>query len=101
MILDEAHNIENICREAATVDIRDDKLLITIKECKHFLDMNYENITYATIHEYLTDLIKFLNDVEVKDNVSILFLSKNKTLIFVLSLILRVIMIYLNFYFVS
>ncbi|KYM82605.1 Fanconi anemia group J protein like protein [Atta colombica] len=68
VILDEAHNIENICREAATVDIRDDKLLITIKECKHFLDMNYENITYATIHEYLTDLIKFLNDVEVKDN---------------------------------
>ncbi|KYN29088.1 Regulator of telomere elongation helicase 1 [Trachymyrmex cornetzi] len=68
VILDEAHNIENICREAATVDIRDDKLMIAVKECKHFVDMEYKTITYATIHEYLTDLIKFLNDVEVKDN---------------------------------
>ncbi|KAG5319462.1 FANCJ protein, partial [Pseudoatta argentina] len=68
VILDEAHNIENICREAATVDIRDDKLLIAVKECKHFLDMEYKSITYATIHQYLTDLIKFLNDIEVKDN---------------------------------
>lgn len=71
VILDEAHNIENICREAATVNLRDDKLTVAVKECKHFLDMEYKSITYAIIHEYLTDLIKFMNDVEVKDNVSI------------------------------
>ncbi|KYQ49788.1 Fanconi anemia group J protein like protein [Trachymyrmex zeteki] len=68
VILDEAHNIENICREAATVNLRDDKLTVAVKECKHFLDMEYKSITYAIIHEYLTDLIKFMNDVEVKDN---------------------------------
>lgn len=71
MILDEAHNIEDVCREAASVKLRDDEFTIAIKECEHLLQKGRDRATYSTIQEYLTDIVKFLKNVEVKESVSI------------------------------
>ncbi|XP_018396532.1 PREDICTED: Fanconi anemia group J protein homolog [Cyphomyrmex costatus] len=69
VILDEAHNMEDICREAATVNLRSDKLENAVNECKHLLDLlKYKSDIYTIIHKYLSDLITFLNSIEVKDN---------------------------------
>ncbi|KYN01786.1 Fanconi anemia group J protein like protein [Cyphomyrmex costatus] len=88
VILDEAHNMEDICREAATVNLRSDKLENAVNECKHLLVLlknkirklengvnehlldllKYKSDIYTIIHKYLSDLITFLNSIEVKDN---------------------------------
>jgi len=71
VILDEAHNVEDMCREAASVKFRDDEFTIAIKECEHLLKKGRDRVTYSTIQEYLTDIVKFLKNVEVKDSVSV------------------------------
>lgn len=71
VILDEAHNVEDICRKAANVTLRDDKINTAIKEC---FDLNLWYIKklgkaiYGTILEYLTDIVKFLGHIEVNEN---------------------------------
>lgn len=71
MILDEAHNVEDLCREAASVKLRDDEFTIAIKECEHLLDKGRNRVTYSTIREYLTDIVKFLKNVEVEESPSV------------------------------
>ncbi|KMQ92242.1 fanconi anemia group j protein [Lasius niger] len=89
VILDEAHNIEDICRDAASVDLRDDNLAIAAYDCKNVWckcrdrdqDIYYENVSckcrnrdrdiYITIQTYLTDIVKFLGTLDAKQNVSI------------------------------
>lgn len=89
VILDEAHNIEDICRDAASVNLIDDKLAIAAYDCKNIWckcrdrdqDIYYENVSckcrnrdrdiYITIQTYLTDIVKFLGTLDVKQNVSV------------------------------
>ncbi|XP_014471905.1 PREDICTED: Fanconi anemia group J protein-like isoform X2 [Dinoponera quadriceps] len=69
IILDEAHNIEDICREVASVDIKDTKLVAASEECEilsHNRKVN-ENM-YTTIYTYLRKFVQFLTNVDVKDN---------------------------------
>ncbi|XP_072750132.1 Fanconi anemia group J protein homolog isoform X2 [Anoplolepis gracilipes] len=63
VILDEAHNIEDTCREAASVNLRNDELRIAANDCKE-RDRNFYNI----IEKYLTDIAKFLENIDVKEN---------------------------------
>ncbi|XP_011863611.1 PREDICTED: Fanconi anemia group J protein homolog isoform X2 [Vollenhovia emeryi] len=69
VILDEAHNVEDMCREAASVNLRDDEMTHAAKECQH-LHLLYENRdphTYDTIQRYLTDIAKFLKNIAVEE----------------------------------
>lgn len=68
VILDEAHNIEDMCREAASVTFRDDEIAIAAKECQNLL--RRDHAIYTVLHEYLTDIIKFLKNVDVEEDVS-------------------------------
>ncbi|XP_011143654.1 Fanconi anemia group J protein homolog [Harpegnathos saltator] len=68
VILDEAHNIEDFCREAASVDIKDVNLISASKECEKLSHLrNVNKYMYITIHSYLQDLVNFLQNVDVKE----------------------------------
>jgi len=69
VILDEAHNIEEVCRQTVNVDLRDDDLNVAGKECEKLSKDRGQSI-YSTIQDYLSDTVKFLNIIDVKHNVS-------------------------------
>lgn len=74
VILDEAHNIEDTCREAASVNFRSDELRIAANDCKSCKYRKYHNRDhdiYTIIETYLTDIAKFLETIDVKQNVSV------------------------------
>ncbi|XP_011336322.1 Fanconi anemia group J protein homolog isoform X2 [Ooceraea biroi] len=69
VILDEAHNVEDICRDVASVNLRDDELNNAAKECQNLsFDRVPARDAYTTIHNYLADVEKFLNNIDVKDD---------------------------------
>ncbi|XP_029158437.1 Fanconi anemia group J protein homolog [Nylanderia fulva] len=72
VILDEAHNIENICRDAASVILRDDEIECAVDDCKDISRKlsSHNGEIYLTIHRYLTDIVKFLETINVKENVN-------------------------------
>lgn len=99
MILDEAHNIEDICRDAAHVILRDDEIANAAKDCQHLSIKRYHDCAiFNIIQKYLTDIIKFLQDIEVEENVSrykyYSYQIINYKLIFVFTLILYITIIY-------
>ncbi|XP_054012113.1 Fanconi anemia group J protein homolog [Hylaeus anthracinus] len=64
IIVDEAHNIEDICRDVASVSFRDDHLAAAARECEVLVEQRtYDGDTYKTLKEYLFRLIKFLKDM--------------------------------------
>jgi len=70
VILDEAHNIEEICRQVINVDLRDDSLNVAAKECEKLSkDRAADCNTYSIIQSYLTDTVNFLDIIDVKHNV--------------------------------
>lgn len=71
VIFDEAHNIENICLEAASINLRNDDLMIAANDCKYYDRKCRDRNIYITIQNYLTDIVKFLETIHVKQNVSI------------------------------
>lgn len=75
VILDEAHNIEDACREKASVNLRDDEITNATKECEHLSYKGRNRHIYDIINKYLTDVVKFLQNIEVKVNMSICYLS--------------------------
>ncbi|KAL6267626.1 hypothetical protein P5V15_000701, partial [Pogonomyrmex californicus] len=68
VILDEAHNVEDICREAASVSLKDYELTNAAKECLHLLHKGRDHHVYDTIHRYLMDFVKFLKSIDVKED---------------------------------
>ena len=72
IILDEAHNIEDICRNVASKTIREDELEQVIEECKNLKTAKDFNIqfTFENIFTYCTLLIKFLKMQTVSQIVS-------------------------------
>ncbi|XP_029668154.1 Fanconi anemia group J protein-like isoform X3 [Formica exsecta] len=68
VIFDEAHNIENICLEAASVNLRNDDLMIAANDCKYYDRKCRDRNIYITIQNYLTDIVKFLETIHVKQN---------------------------------
>jgi Fanconi anemia group J protein len=72
VILDEAHNIEDICRQAASVNLKDNDLQNAADDCEFLSKKRPEHYKiYLTIYTYLTELVKFLQNVTLK-NVSVL-----------------------------
>lgn len=61
IILDEAHNMEDTCREIASVDFRYDHLMAAATECQLLekqREMDYS--TYNTLNLYITKLMEFI-----------------------------------------
>lgn len=104
VILDEAHNIEDICREAANVILRDDEINTAIMDCHHlsavYRDKYHDPNTaavYDTIEKYFEDFVKFIQKIDVEQNKNVsryTYQIINYNFIFVFTLILCIIMIY-------
>lgn len=61
IILDEAHNIEDSSRDAASVSFRDDYLTAAANECDSLMNqIGSDRATYATMKTYLLNLVEFL-----------------------------------------
>ncbi|XP_017789899.1 PREDICTED: Fanconi anemia group J protein-like [Habropoda laboriosa] len=64
IILDEAHNIEDICREVASVTFREDHLASTAHECESLAKTRAADFSvYDTIKVYIQKLVKFLKNI--------------------------------------
>lgn len=76
IILDEAHNIEDICRAVASVDFREDELHSILEDCKVLKSMETieEHDTYSTIISYVEVLIYFINNITLSPTVHTLYI---------------------------
>ncbi|KAL7300542.1 hypothetical protein TKK_0006539 [Trichogramma kaykai] len=67
VIVDEAHNIESICRDAGSAEFREDALLEAAEDC-HLLYNLTSSSYYDVIHKYLLKLHEVINDVYVPES---------------------------------
>ncbi|XP_014237935.1 Fanconi anemia group J protein homolog isoform X2 [Trichogramma pretiosum] len=67
VIVDEAHNIESICRDAGSAEFREDALLEAAEDC-HLLFNLTKNSYYDVINKYLLKLHEVINDVYVPES---------------------------------
>ncbi|OAD57952.1 Fanconi anemia group J protein [Eufriesea mexicana] len=64
IILDEAHNIEDICRDVASVSFREDHLSGAANECESITKQRLEDFaTYSTLKSYIFKLVEFLKSI--------------------------------------
>ncbi|KAL2714669.1 Fanconi anemia group J protein isoform X3 [Vespula squamosa] len=65
IVLDEAHNIEDICRDVAGADFREDELRSILTDCGTLKSMELieECDAYSIINSYIEGLIDFINSV--------------------------------------
>lgn len=79
IILDEAHNIEDICREVASVSFREDHLQVVVNECETVAKERFgENpAAYTTLCLFISRMLQFLSSVELNKSVSRLILRNN------------------------
>ncbi|CAK9823429.1 Fanconi anemia group J protein homolog [Anthophora retusa] len=67
IILDEAHNIEDICREVASVTFREDHLTAAAHECESLGKQRTADFTvYNTLKLYIEKLVKFLKSITLE-----------------------------------
>ena len=82
IILDEAHNIEDICREVASVSFREDHLQAVINEFETLVkERNDESNTYKFLCLFVFKVLKCLCSVGLDKNVSRLILRNHFSLI--------------------
>lgn len=62
IIIDEAHNIEDICRDAATRTVTRDEIQVAIKELAHVADYRYANQDVLSYIDILLKTLKFWDD---------------------------------------
>lgn len=75
IILDEAHNIEDISRDVSSVAFREDHLQATAHECETLAKQRTEDfMTYDTLKTFLLKLVAFLKDMSLDKVVSIFLL---------------------------
>ncbi|XP_050595699.1 Fanconi anemia group J protein homolog isoform X1 [Bombus affinis] len=66
IILDEAHNIEDICREVASVSFREDHLTAVATECESLMKQRAaDSEIYGTLQTYSLKLVNFLKTTVV------------------------------------
>lgn len=66
IILDEAHNIEDISRDVSSVAFREDHLQATAHECETLAKQRAEDFTtYDTLKTFLLKLVTFLKDMSL------------------------------------
>ncbi|XP_043250387.1 Fanconi anemia group J protein homolog isoform X1 [Colletes gigas] len=64
IILDEAHNIEDICRDSASYNFRDDDLIAAGNDCDSLISSRASSAeTYKTLKTYILRLIDFLKNL--------------------------------------
>ena len=72
IILDEAHNIEDICREVASVSFREDHLQVVVNECESLAKgRSDENPrAYNILCMFISRVLQFLGSVNLSKSVS-------------------------------
>lgn len=81
IILDEAHNIEDISRDVSSVSFREDHLQATAHECETLAKQRAEDFTtYDTLKTFLLNVMAFLKDMSLDKVVSIFFYLIKKLL---------------------
>ncbi|KAL0102854.1 hypothetical protein PUN28_018269 [Cardiocondyla obscurior] len=68
VILDEAHNIEDICRSAASVSFGDYEITSAAEECQNLIKKNCETYIYETIGTYLKNFVELLQHIPIEQN---------------------------------
>lgn len=77
IILDEAHNIEDICREVASVSFREDHLTAVASECESLMKQRAaDSEIYGTLQTYSLKLVDFLKITVVDKVVSLLLITQ-------------------------
>lgn len=72
IILDEAHNIEDICRDVASVNFREDHLTAAASECESLTKQRASDFpTYNTLNQYILQLVKFIKAITLLKPVNI------------------------------
>ncbi|XP_078038630.1 Fanconi anemia group J protein homolog [Augochlora pura] len=67
IILDEAHNIEEICRDVASHDFQDEYVVAAANECKDIANVKTsDTFTYKTLESYLLKFVEFLKDATLE-----------------------------------
>lgn len=76
IVLDEAHNIEDICRNVAGADFREDELRSILADCGTLKSMEFieERDAYSIINSYIEGLIDFINSITLNPTVCILYI---------------------------
>lgn len=88
VIIDEAHNMESICRDVGSASFREDHLKEAIDDCECIHadnlrlkpvqfqnDQDYQNSTgdvYLTIVNYLTGVLEIIHEQHLRNPVSII-----------------------------
>lgn len=76
IILDEAHNIEDICRDVASVSFRHDHLSNAASDCETLAKQrSHDNETYNTLKLYISKLMEFLKTIPLNKVVSFLLFN--------------------------
>ncbi|CAB0032622.1 unnamed protein product [Trichogramma brassicae] len=69
VIVDEAHNIESICRDAGSAEFREDALLEAAEDCHLLYNRTEKKCSYYDIiHRYLLKLHEVISDVYVPES---------------------------------
>ena len=64
IILDEAHNMEDICRDVASVDFRDDHMMAAALECEALSKQREMDFSvYNILKQYITKLVTFMKSI--------------------------------------
>lgn len=70
IIIDEAHNIESICRDVASADFREDHIGEAIEDCQYNSNQIKDGATYTCIKQYLEDMVKLIREQRLPQPVS-------------------------------
>ncbi|XP_043509192.1 Fanconi anemia group J protein-like [Frieseomelitta varia] len=68
IILDEAHNIEDICREVASVSFREDHLQVVLKECESLGKARVSDVNpgaYHVLSMFVSRVLQLLGSVDL------------------------------------
>lgn len=79
VIVDEAHNIEGICRDVGGAEFREDHLGEAIEDCTLVFNQTFpKNFSYETIQKYLTSFVDLMLDQVLKKiSVSLIVMHSN------------------------
>lgn len=76
VIVDEAHNIESICRDVGSADFREDHLGEAIEDCKLVHNLLVQaNSSYEVLEQYLRSMLHMIQEQQLPQSVSSFFLK--------------------------
>ena len=69
IIVDEAHNIEGICRDVGSAELREDNLSEAIEDCRLVGNLAQTSPYYDRLDSYLTDISNLIQEQHLPETV--------------------------------